>query len=227
MDIDCIILTKTADDTLYNLTRQTIDTLILSESSHKFNIKLIESNYSSPYKYEYPNVEVIQPIETFNYNRFLNFGLNKCKSDWIIISNNDVIYTSNWLNNLLVEYDKDNELLSMCPYEPNWHSGYYPIAKEINYGYDAKTFVTGWCILINKKVFDIIGKFDEQFAFWYQDDDYGLTLKKYGIKHAMIKSSIVYHLHSRSHHLLQQHEPNSMTWRQKSVFDAKWNNKNN
>ena len=39
-----------------------------------------------------------------------------------------------------------------------------------------------------------IGKFDEQFDFYFQDDDYIEQLRLYNIKHASIKSSIVAHL---------------------------------
>ena len=223
MNIDCIILTKTSDERFYSMTCQTINTLLESEPSHQFHIKLIESNYSSAYNYVYPNIiETLKPVESFNYNRFLNFGLDLCTSDWIIISNNDVIYTPGWLTTLLAEHEKDNDLLSMCPYEPKWHSAYYPIAVDVNYGYNYKTFVTGWCIVANKKVFQTIGKLDERFPFWYQDDDYGLTLQKYGIKHAMVKNSIVYHLNSQSHVLLNSIDKHALTFQQESVFKSKW-----
>lgn len=224
MNIDCIILSNTANDFYYGITNQTIKTLVASEPNITFHIKLIESNTNSPYNFEFENIEIIKPNEPFNYNRFLNFGLDQCKNDWIILSNNDIIYTQNWLTYLLDEYNKNNEILSMSPYEPNWHKGYFPTALDINFGYHAKTYITGWCIVINKKVFETIGKFDEQFPFWYQDDDYGKTIEKHKIKHALVKKSIIYHLGSQSHVLLAnrggQHE---LTWLQKSVFDKKWN----
>lgn len=222
MNVDCVILTKTVDERFYKMTNDTIESLINSEPSIKFDIKLVESNYSSPFRYNYSNVETIKPIEQFNYNRFLNLGLEKCHNDWIILSNNDVTYTTNWFTNLMSEHDKDPELLSMCPYEPNWHKQYYPIAVDVNYGYSSKTFITGWCIIINKKVVERIGKFDEQFAFWYQDDDYGRTIQKHNIKHAMIKSSVVYHLGSQSHILLSDEQKAELTFNQKKVFDSKW-----
>ena len=45
------------------------------------------------YNFEYKQKEVtlIQPGIPFNYNKFLNIGLKKCKNDWILISNNDII----------------------------------------------------------------------------------------------------------------------------------------
>ena len=222
MNVDCILLTKTIDDNFYKMTVDTIDSLINSEPSINFKIKLVESNYSSPFKYNYPNLELIQPIEQFNYNRFLNFGVEKCTSDWIIISNNDVIYTEKWFTNLMVEHEKNPELLSMCPYEPNWHTNYYPTEINVNYGYDSKTFITGWCIILNKSVINSIGKFDERFAFWYQDDDYGKTLQKYNIQHAMIKNSVVYHIGSQSHKILSDSEKFELTFNQKKIFDDKW-----
>ena len=52
----------------------------------------------------------------------------------------------------------------------------------------------GWCFMCKHSVLMTIGKFDEQFDFYFQGDDYIEQLRLCNIKHASIKSSIVTHL---------------------------------
>jgi GT2 family glycosyltransferase len=54
----------------------------------------------------------------------------------------------------------------------------------------------GWCLVVKKEALDKIGLFDEQFDMYYQDNDYAKILEKNGIKHALVKDSIVCHLKS-------------------------------
>ena len=69
--IDVICLTNTKDDSFYDLTKQTLDTLLLTKGNYIFDVKLIESNIDSIFIYDYPNLQVITPNEKFNYNKFL------------------------------------------------------------------------------------------------------------------------------------------------------------
>ena len=97
----------------------------------------------------------------------------------------------------------------------------------VKVGYTAALEVAGWCIIARKEVFDTIGLLDEQFAFWYQDNDYALTLHKHGILHALIVNSKVTHLidakasNGSSFDLLDDKE--GKTTGQRIKFENKWN----
>jgi GT2 family glycosyltransferase len=67
---------------------------------------------------------------------------------------------------------------------------------------------------------ETMGSWDERFVHWYQDNDYAETIKHNGIKHALIRSSIVHHLCESSKELME--DENLMTLGMKEVFENKW-----
>jgi len=225
MNIDVICLTNTNDNHFYELTKTTLDTLLSSDGDYTFNIKLIESNKNSDLKYDYPNLITIVPEEDFHYNKYLNIGLKYCSSEWILIINNDLVFTKEWLENIMIEYRINPEIQSFSPFEPNFAQYNYPhLYKDGNVytGYTTGVELLGWCILVKKSVIDIIGDFDERFDFWCQDDDYGLTLQKNNFKHALIKNSVVYHVTSESHRLIKKEDLYFKTKLMEKVFEKKW-----
>jgi len=224
MEIDVILLTYTKNNELYNMTKKCIESIINSEEKYDFRIHLIETDKTKKYKYDYKQVNIIVPNEEFNYNKFLNIGLKNCKSEWILISNNDTEYKEGWLTEMLKQNKKDNNLLSMSPFCPIWyrHNNLFKDNIELLYGYRTSYELTGWSILLNKKVIDKIGLFDEQFSFWYQDNDYSMNLQKHKIKHALIKNSIVLHYLSKSHNLIDDNKKQDMTNKLSIPFNKKW-----
>jgi hypothetical protein len=233
MMIDVICLTKTADDSYYDMCSKTISTLFESQPEIEFNLVLVESS-NSP-RWEYADIKAgnvnnkityIVPEEKFSYNRFLNIGMSHLNNrEWLLIINNDLVFEPGWINRIF-EASKDRpDIDSFSPFEPDYHNTYFSewASSEINESYEIGFGVCGWCILMKKSVMDAIGRWDERFLHWYQDNDYAETLKYKGIKHAMIKSSIVHHLGESSMDLTE--DKLSMTLGMKKVFEDKWINK--
>lgn len=223
-NVDVIILANTKDLSLYGLTQRTINTLRVSEEKYYFDIKVVETNtqlLGQGFVYEKCNV-VIPGVE-FNYNKFLNHGLRHCGNEWIVLCNNDLIFTHHWFSHLMDFHQSNSEVKSLAPFEPNWHlrHGLSPDAG-VYYGYRTSLEITGWCLVVHRDVIAKCNFFDENFAFWYQDNDYAETLKQHQIQHALVCNSRVYHVVSGSHHLLgtSRHE---MTDGQREIFLSKWN----
>lgn len=223
MNIDVIILSYAKNDEIISMNNNCINSINSSTENIKFNIFLIETDSTRKFKYTQENVKVIQPGIEFNYNKFLNIGLKKCKNDWILISNNDTIYHKGFIEKMFDAYNFDNEILSMSPMDDDW-KWHKTFDKNIDvfYGYRTSFEVAGWSILINKSVFEKIGEFDEQFSFWYQDNDYANSLIKNNIKHALVTNSKVTHLVSKSHDLIEQEKVFEMTGGLFSTFENKW-----
>ena len=222
--ITCVFLSNTKDLGLYGMTQRAINTLRFSQPNTEFKIKVVETNkdiLSQGFVYE--GCDVITPGEEFNYNRFLNFGIKDLETDWVIVSNNDVIFTSGWLDRLAEVYAKNPGFISLSPWEPNWHpsKGMTP-DRDFYLGYRTSFEITGWCLVMHKSVIHKCKLFDENFKFWFQDNDYGLTLKAEGIQHALVCKSRVYHMVSGSHHLISNKEMHSMTHGQVENLYSKW-----
>ena len=235
INVGCIILTNTINLEKYGMTWRTIQSLISSESNIFFDIKVIESNKDALRKKfiydtntEKYKIQTITPNEEFGYNKFLNYGLNEFNKyilpKWIIVSNNDLIFTQNWLTKLLDFQKNNSDVLSLSPWEPNWHTNIGKL-NPLNgpyYGYRPSIEITGWCLLIHNSVIRKCKLFDPNFIFWYQDDDYGMTLKYSNVKHALIPESKVYHIENSSHDTVKKNKLNNMTYEQIKVFKDKW-----
>lgn len=192
MEVDIIAPSNAKTQNLYNITTGFYDSLMRSEKDIHFNLYLFEQNsevrYSFPY-YRYSG--------HFNYHRIMNTGIAMSKAPYVCLCNNDLMFTKGWASALLRHADK---YPSMSPRCPKSHPAMkYP--KKTYEGYNVGSHIAGWCIFIDRKVFDTIGKLDESVDFWYSDNLYAEQLKKHGIRHALITDSVVWHLHGGSNTL--------------------------
>jgi hypothetical protein len=224
-EVDTIILSNTKDIHYYGLLQRTINTLRWSEDTINFNTIIVESNKDYINKGYISNNanNIIVPSCEFNYNKFLNIGLQSCENEWIIIANNDLIFSKKWLTKIFDFRAKNKNFLSFSPYEPNWHCHKSLPVCSFYEGYRTAYEITGWCIVMHHSIINKCQLFDEQFAFWYQDNDYAMSLKTKNIKHALIRDSRVYHETSQSHKLLGEKE-NELTHMQREIFIKKWPN---
>jgi GT2 family glycosyltransferase len=224
MEIDVIILSYVKNDSVLEMNNECIDSINNSTKNHTFKIYLIETNKDRKFEYSQDNVVVIQPDEEFNYNRFLNIGLEHCKNEWVLISNNDTIYHENFIDKMIEANEFDKDLLSMSPMDDKWHR-HKKFDKNIKiyYGFRTSYEIAGWSILVKRSVIDQIGGFDEKFKFWYQDNDYAMNLIKHKIKHALITDSKVTHLLSRSHDFIEKSKRHEMTDGLVHEMINKWN----
>jgi len=225
-NIDIIILSYAKDDHLKQLTEQTISTLLESEDPEKinFNVLVIESNKALE-PFQFKNTNTIYPKEKFGFNKFLNIGIKATSNQYICLCNNDLIFHKNWASEILKHFKINLKIKSANPYCSNFR---YPleithkssvICRRKNLNTDG--ILTGWCIFIERIIFDKIGLLDERFEFWYADNDYDLTLRKHKIDHALIKSSKVTHLECKSHDTLGD-DLDAMTIGQRIIFEEKW-----
>ena len=194
-NLDIVILSNTINIDYYNILSSCINTITQSNNDVKSNIIVVETNTKLKEKeIPLPIDEIIFPGEPFNYNKFLNYGLEKTKADHILISNNDILYKENCLSKLLLAlkiYD------SVSPADLN-NTRHHNMHRTTE-GTEVGKHVTGYSICINRKVLDIIGKFDEQFTFWYQDNDYCNLLKRHNLRHALVGEAKCFHQGGASH----------------------------
>lgn len=225
MNIDAIILSNSKELVHYGLTCRTINSL---RNSDKYNdikkIIVVESQNILNFQqsgYMYPDCCIVHPDKKFGYNKFLNIGLKHSTSDWILICNNDLFFTNNWLEKAKDVINKYPNIKSFSPICPNWylHQG---INDDITIGYTVSKEICGWCILLHRSIITNYDLFDEQFEFWYQDNDYAMVLQSNNELHGLMGQSKVYHMVSASHNLMDENLRNEMTYGQQQKFINKW-----
>ncbi|MDF2434006.1 MAG: hypothetical protein JWP44_3637 [Mucilaginibacter sp.] len=223
--IDVIILSYAKDEALKNLTIQTIDTLIASEDPDEiqFNIVVIESNQNLK-PYEFKHSTTIYTDKPFGYNRYMNIGIKATLNPYVCLCNNDLIFRKGWASQILNQMQLDKDLKSVNPYCENFHKNTVKddgrnIVSTIN------GILIGWCIFFKREILSTTGYLDEKFEFWFADNDYGNTMNKFHIKHALVTSSKVTHIGSKSHSILSNQDLFEYTYGQFLYYDLKWNNK--
>jgi GT2 family glycosyltransferase len=206
MDIDCVMLSYTKDESYHEMTQQCIDSLRAS-TEHNVNIFLVETAFD-PVNYSGCRF-ILQPRSKFGYNRFLNIGFSYTTSPYVLISNNDVIYHEQCLD-ILVETIEREGLTSASPRCPLFHA--HQIYNDSSYevGYRIAYQLCGWSLLLTRKMLDQINPLDEVFEFEYQDNDMARTMERLGGKHALVGAAKATHLLNQSHRLVPQQELEKM-----------------
>lgn len=198
MTVDIIILSNGKDQRLREITQQAIDSCHASERDIYFYILVLEQQENVQYK----NCLTGYIKGEFNYNKFLNVGIGLTANEYVCLCNNDLIFQQGWATALIREMNA-NKILSACPAQR--------MKKGIEYGYNNNHHMNGWCIMTNRKLYDIIGELDTEFPFWFADNAYAEQLKKHGVKHAVVHSSVVKHLGSTTLNTLEKDLHNEYT----------------
>ena len=181
MNVTLIIISNAKDRRLYNITQCAVQTA-------KCDVIVIEQN---PEVDNYLGAQTVYTIEPFNYNALANRGVEMCDTDWIVISNNDVVFSDGWLEELL---KADYPIVSpVCPNDHRFNG-----LKRNETGEQTGRHLSGWCFMIHRTLWEKIGGFDEDFPFWCADNSLMEQLIKIGVPPMVVPKSIVTHLYSQT-----------------------------
>jgi GT2 family glycosyltransferase len=225
--VDIVMLSYAATDALRQMTWDSLKTLAESEDPDRvrFHTVVLESNHSLK-PYQYPGSMTLYPEVKFGYNRFCNLGVQCTSHPFVCLCNNDLRFHKLWATELLKAAVADPRALSFSPVDPWLHERYgVSEADGLIYGYERMKHVTGWCFMVRREIFQIIGPLDEKLEFWYVDDDYAQTLIKHRIPHVLVPTSKVDHLSGQTvgHSSIERDTRERLTSKQWLYYDYKWN----
>lgn len=162
-------------------------------------------------------VEVILNDKNYGFSGGMNIGIQKAMdlgADYVFILNNDTIVDDDCLMNLYNSITSNSSAAVAGPaimYHSNpeklWQAGgYFNKLKmgvtvpdkgkkysEINHNTIEVSFLTGCALLVPRKTFQIVGFFDTSLFFYGDDVDYGLRIKKSGLKMLFVPTAKVWH----------------------------------
>lgn len=222
--IDVIILSYAGSDALKTITENCVDSLLKSEDSDhiRFNIIVIESMRSLQ-PFQYTGSHTVYPRQKFGYHRYMNIGIEMSNSPYVCICNNDLIFYHGWASEILKSMENDPALMSASPACTVHHPAQgIALNSGVHYGYEVRKELIGWCIFFKREMLRITGRLDPAFKFWFADNDYGNTLEKHSIKHALVTSSHVDHLESRTLKSKSEKEQLELTSRERFYYEYKW-----
>ena len=195
-----------------------------ANKEHEINVVIIDNNSedesTQKIKIEFPKHEYIFNTENLGFSKGVNQGIKKTwnNSDLFILINNDAYLEASCINELLSSIEEfDNVGISgpkiFYKHKPEiiWQSGGF--FKKIKMGISVKDknkefkktkkkfndvdFVSGCIMLLNKKMLEKIGLFDENFFFYGEDLDICLRAKKLGFR-------VIYNSEATSWHNIKE-----------------------
>ncbi len=219
---------------LYNQLAYTKGCLLSLAKTTPQNIEIIlvdnaSSDGTGDYLSTLSNVTIISNTENLGCSGAWNQGAKAASGEWIMILNNDVLLSPDWLKGLL----EGAELHALDIATPAIREGQHNYDIE-TYALDLTTSMgnvvrkgkaNGICFMVHRRVFDAIGGFDENFRIGqYEDTDFFLRASRAGFRLGTVGSSFLHHFGS----VTQKSIKTARTARpyaieNKAYFIRKWN----
>lgn len=220
MDEVDILLTSIIILTYNNLeyTKQCIESIRTYTDRNTYELIVIDNNSVDDTKdwlVKQDDLRVILNKDNLGFPRGCNQGIEIAKGDNILLLNNDVIVTENWLSNLVNSLYSDERIGAVGPVT---NSAAYYTAIPVEYSnlnemhnfaqdfnksnsekWEERLKLIGYCILIKREVVDKIGLLDERFTPGnFEDDDYSVRIRQAGYKLLLCKDTFIHHYGSIS-----------------------------
>ena len=162
----------------------------------KFRIIIIDNSndydLTNIIKINYPNI-LIKNVENDGYGAAINYGSKLVKTKYFLISNPDLTgINEDNLNKFIQVAKKLNDKFSTLG--PRYEHANPKTLIQSNEQIEVSEFkvISGACMFFNKKNFETIGGFDENFFMYFEENDFCLrSFKIY--KNYQINSIKVYH----------------------------------
>lgn len=169
-----------------------------------------------------------------------NQGIDISTGDNILLLNNDVIVTPNWLDNMVTALYSDDSIGAVGPitnYCSNFQQVNLPVTPDMDtddfFSYfntsnpnvwEERLRLIGFCMLIKKEVVNKVGYLDELFAMGnYEDDDYSLRIRKIGYRLLLCRDTFIFHVGSASFSKLDLERFSKLLDENREKFMRKWN----
>lgn len=203
IDVDVICHTRTSNIDVYNMTKICLMTLYDSEKDYNFKTYLYETDPDSQYDYSGLCHAYFRSNEPYNCCKLINEANPHISSEWVLIINNDLRFERGWFSKIIDVHNKRPDIEAFSPKDPVLYANHFDFHfvgtdEDYHESYKVTEFLSSWCYVMKKRVWDAVYPWDERFMFFYADNDYAEKLKLYGIKHALVRDSIVFHFGSQT-----------------------------
>lgn len=204
--------TKKTLESLFNTTKCDYELIFVDNGSKDGTIKFLEK-----LKEEKGNIKIIKNDINLGFAKANNQGIKIAKGEYVLLLNNDVILSRNWLEKLVICMESDKNIGVVGPLT-NHAVGQqvinYTFSKKNNdvlkfaeiinmkYSgvYEHTHRIIGFCMLIKREVIDQVGLLDERFGpGGFEDYDYCLRVNQHGYKIMIAKDVFVYHFGGRGY----------------------------
>jgi GT2 family glycosyltransferase len=154
----------------------------------------------------YPSIIIIKLDSNKGFAEPNNLGAKIAKGDFLLLLNNDTIVTPNFISEMINVIKNDKKIAicqSLLLKSDNSIDSSGDFVDELGVCFNSKSPISeirdifsarGASMLIQKKIFNIMGGFDEKFFATFEDVDLGWRSWILGYKSVLVPKSIVYHI---------------------------------
>jgi GT2 family glycosyltransferase len=185
-------------ESLFKVEYDNFEVVIVDNNSSDDTIDFLTKNY--------PSVIIIKLDSNKGFAEPNNIAAKITKGDFLLFLNNDTIVTPNFISEMIKVIKNDNKI-SICQSlllkSDNSIDSSGDFIDELGVCFNSKSQTSeiqdifsarGASMLIQKKIFDLIGGFDEKFFATFEDVDLGWRSWILGYKSVLVPKSIVYHV---------------------------------
>lgn len=188
--------TRECLDSLFSSTNYPYELILINNGSTDSTEKYFRSlSLKKPYL---KDIRIISNPVNIGVARAWNQGLKEGKGCYLAVISNDVIFSGNWLTELIEYLESNPEAGIVCPYT---HLGddkvTFPQRKQKHLAEtkgEATQGFLGTCWVTTREVVENVGYLDEQFevASW-EDVDYYWRMLKNGYRPMCLHKVVLYH----------------------------------
>jgi len=147
------------------------------------------------------DIKVIHNAANLGCAAAWNQGVRAAGKDWIVLLNNDVILSPDWLEGLIAAAEKGPfEIISPANREGEYNYNIEEYSKEFVQkmaGVTRTGTASGICFMVKRSVFDTIGYFDEHFRIGqFEDKDFFKRALMAGFRLGITGKSLIHHFGS-------------------------------
>ena len=215
------------------LLQENLSTVIFSSKKYNSNIDFVVVDDGSTdesvefIKNAFPEVKVIKHTKNRGFSSAVNIGIKNAKGDLIVLLNNDVRPSEDYLYSP-VKLFKDDKVFAVSLHEEGfgWAKGYFKNGFLEHEGGDVgkkvhDTFwVSGGSGIFKKSIFQKLGGFDEKLfnPFYWEDVDLCYRARKRGYKLLWDPNSHVVHNHESTINKIPKFKKNLILQRNQLLF---------
>lgn len=184
------------------------------------------------------DIRAIFNKDNYGFPKGCNQGIGIAEGESILLLNNDVLVTPNWLKNLsLCLYSSADigavgAVTNNCSYYQTIPADYQNIDQMITFAeginlsdskeWEERIKLIGFCFLVKKEVITRVGLLDERFSPGnFEDDDFSFRMKEAGYRLMLCKDTFVHHFGSVSFRD-EAHAFSTIYYTNQKKFEEKW-----
>ena len=185
-------------ESLFKVNYDNFEVIIVDNNSTDNSIDFLTNNY--------PSVIILKLDSNKGFAEPNNAAAKIAKGDCLLFLNNDTVVTPNFISEM-IEVIKSNKKIAICQSlllkSDSSIDSSGDFIDELGVCFNSKSTATkiqkifsarGASMLIEKKIFDLIGGFDEKFFATFEDVDLGWRSWILGYSSVIVPKSIVYHV---------------------------------